>query len=312
MKKNLRKICLLILAAAMAFVLGACAEIRLAKPMDSDVLLIIDDTECSTAECIFRLMEIKELYHADEDEIFWYRSIGDTDLEHYVKDSVLDEMTKYTASVIMADEMALTLSIDEQSEVMNYAQQAYNEMSQKYDLAKYGITLQNVEDLYMKKALYELVFNDVSKDVTMEISATDTKVILLNYVEIPPKTSIDDIEAMRSLIRGGADFGEVCEENGYEPHMNCVTKRGDYPSQFENVAYALLDGELSEAIETKDCIYLIQCVEDYMVNESVANYNEVISRARKDKFNEAFIEFSADRLLRMNSKVWDDISVPDL
>ena len=49
-----------------------------------------------------------------------------------------------------------------------------------------------------------------------------------------------------------------------------------------------------------------------MVNESVANYNEVISRARKDKFNEAFIEFSADRLLRLNSKVWDDISVPDL
>ena len=122
MKKNLRKICILLLAAAMAFILGACSEIRLAKPMSSDVLLIIDDTECSTAEGVFRLMEIKELYHADEDEIFWYRSIGDTDLEHYVKDSVLDEMTKYTASVIMADEMALTLSIDEQSEVMNYAQ----------------------------------------------------------------------------------------------------------------------------------------------------------------------------------------------
>ena len=312
MKKIFSKIVILILSIMMVISLSACAEIRLAKPLDDDVLMIIDDTECSTAECIFRLMEVKELYHADEDEIFWYRSIGDTDLEHYVKESVLDEMMKYTASMIIADEMALTLSVDEQSQIRNYAKEAYDEMASKYELSKYGITVETVENLYLKKALYDLVFNEVSKNVTMEISTTDTKVILVNYVIIPTKTPIDDIEAMRNRIRGGEDFGEVCTENGYEPSLNCILKKGDMPEAFENVAYALLDGELSEAIETKECIYLIQCVEDYMVNESVANYNEVISRTKKEKFDEKFIEFSSDRLLRLNTKVWDNISVPDL
>ena len=312
MKNFLHKFFICILGAVLLVSLAACSEIRLARPMDDSVLLVIDDTECSMAEGILRLLEVKELYNADEDDIFWYRSIGDTDMEHYVKDSVLDEMTKSTAAVIMANEMALTLSIDEQSEVLSNAREGYEKMAAKYDLAKYGITLETAENLYMKKAYYDLVFDEVSKDVTMEISMTDTKVILVNYVEIPVKTPIDDIDAIRERIQSGAAFETVCEDAGLEPHMNRMLKKGDMNSIFEQVAYALLDGELSEAVETKECIYLIQCVEDYMVNESVANYNEVISRARKQKFDEAFVEFSADRLLRLNKKAWNSINVPDL
>ena len=312
MKNFLHKFFICILGAVLLVSLAACSEIRLARPMDDSVLLVIDDTECSMAEGILRLLEVKELYNADEDDIFWYRSIGDTDMEHYVKDSVLDEMTKSTAAVIMANEMALTLSIDEQSEVLSNAREGYEKMAAKYDLAKYGITLETAENLYMKKAYYDLVFDEVSKDVTMEISMTDTKVILVNYVEIPVKTPIDDIDAIRERIQSGAAFETVCEDAGLEPRMNRMLKKGDMNDRFEQVAYALLDGELSEAVETKECIYLIQCVEDYMVNESVANYNEVISRARKQKFDEAFVEFSADRLLRLNKKAWNDIKVPDL
>ena len=95
--------------------------------------------------------------------------------------------------------------------------------------------------------------------------------------------------------------------------MRRVISRGDMDSRFENVAYALVDGELSEVVEIgKEGYYIIQCIEDYMVSESVANKNKVISEARKEAFEEAYEEFAQNQKLRFNTEEWNKIDVESL
>lgn len=292
--------------------LAGCGEIRLARPMSDSVLLTINSQPCSVAEAIYRLMEVKEYYKADEDDMFWDRSIGDTTFEGYIKDSVKEEMMHLTASEIMSEEMALYLTDDDISGYTQKAQESYLALSQRYDLTSYGITQSTVTELYRKQALYDKVFNKLSENINIQISESDTKVIEINYVEIPLGVSLNTAEKLRTEVKSGTSFKTACESFGWEPVMDQVIMKGDMPAAFENVAYALIDGELSEIIETPECLYIIQCVEDYMISESVANNNKVISSARKARFDDAFNELASRTLLRFNDAVWDDIRVARL
>lgn len=297
---------------AAVLLLSACTEIRLAGPMSSKTLLTINDEPCSVAEAIFRLMEVRDYYKADEDDMFWYRAIGDITFDEYIKDSVKDEMLKITASVLMSDEMALYITEEEQNQIISDATEAYTGLSDHYDLAKYGITLDTAIDLYTKQAYYNKVFNKLSENINLEISEADTKVIEVNYVEIPVSVSINEAEEFRKEVRNGTSFQTACEKYGWEPVMNRVLMKGMMPESFEYIAYALTDGELSEIVETTECLYVIQCIEDYMISESVANNNQVMSAARKALFDEHYSKFAEGVLLRFNDSAWDEISVPEL
>lgn len=314
MIKNKLKNTLAIIAAVImiAVCLSACTEIRLAGPMSSKTLLTINDESCSMAEAIFRLMEVRDYYKADDDEMFWYRAIGDITFDEYIKDSVKDEMLKITSSVLMSDEMALYITEEEQNQIVADATEAYNGLVDHYDLEKYDITMDTAIDLYTKKTYYNKVFDKLSENINLEISEADTKVIEVNYVEIPVSVSINEAENFRNEVKNGTSFQTACEAYGWEPVMNRVLMKGSMPESFEYVAYALTDGELSEIVETTECLYVIQCIEDYMISESVANNNQVMSAARQELFDEHYSEFAEGVLLRFNDSAWADISVPDL
>ena len=302
----------IILAFIMMLALCGCSQVKLAGPMSSKILVTIDDESCTVNEAIFRLMEVRNYYKADEDEMFWYRTIGDTTFAEYIKESVKDEMLKITSSVIIADEMALYLTEEEQAKIQNDASEAYAMISEQYDLGSYGITLDTAVQLYTKQAYYNKVFNKLAEDIDLKISESDTKVIEVNYVEIPVSVSINEAEEFRNEVKAGTSFETACTNNGWEPVMNQVLMKGSMPSAFEDVAYALTDGELSEIVETTDCLYVIQCIEDYMIAESVANNNQVISSAKQQLFDDKYEEFAETVIMRFNDSVWEDISVPDL
>ncbi|MCF0142034.1 MAG: peptidylprolyl isomerase [Parasporobacterium sp.] len=302
----------LIIITILILALTGCSELRLAPPLDKSVLFLVDSVECSTNEAVFRLLEEKKYYQADSDEIFWFRAVGDITFEEYIKDSIKEELLRCAASVILADDMNLFLTEEQEASALAKAADAYNDIKNTYNTDAYGITLEDVENLYIKKAIYNMVYDKLSADVEMEISEADTKVIKVNYVLLPGTLSLNEVEAIRTDIKSGTSLATAVQAYEVTPVMSRVLKKGEMPEEFEKAAYALLDGELSEIIESKDGKYLIQCVEDYMVTESVANRNLIYSSARKEKFDKAYREFAEKSLLRFNSDVWDRIKVSEL
>ena len=296
------------LAAFIILTLGGCGEIRLAEPMKENVVISINNEECTIGEAVFRLMEVKDQYDTEE-ELFWERSIGDITIDQYIKDGVLEEVKKYTASVLMAEEMALYLDEEDKAAAAAKAKEAYTEVGKKHDLSQYGITLETCVALYEKRALYDKVFDRLTENINLEISESDTKVIEINYVEIPLKMSMNTIEDIRYEIKSGTSFERACQAQGLEPVLNKQLVRGEMPTAFDNVAYMLTDGELSEVVETSSCNYLIQCIEDYLINESVANNNKVISEARQELFFNQYNALAGKVMLRFNEELWDSVDV---
>ena len=316
MKKNLKKYInrtiLMMIAVVFAAAGTACSNVKIADPLKNEDLVMVVNEVCSVPEGVFYLMEVKDSYPADDDAIFWNRNVGDITMEQYIKDSVKDQLIKMTSSVLMADAMAIYITDEEQTQIDAQASAAYTEISQKHRTSDYGITVDSVRDLYIKKALYNKLFDKLAENVNISISEADTKVIEINYVEIPVSVSINKAEELRSEIKSGTDFETACKAAGYEPVMDKVLKKGEMPEAFENVAYALLDGELSEIIETADCLYIIQCKEDYLVTESSANHDKVIRDARQAAFDDYYRDFAADADMRFNEDIWEKLSVPEL
>ena len=117
---------------------------------------------------------------------------------------------------------------------------------------------------------------------------------------------------MYNRIKSGESFENVCREAGYEPVMGQTMARGTMNSNFESVAFALVDGELSEVVESKDGYYLIQCVEDKMLEESAANYDETLMKAKNEKFDDYYINFAKDHKLGLDMSYWEKIKMTGL
>lgn len=315
MKRQMKKIISLLLAAIMlCFALTACSnEIRIDTTMDKNILLNVGGTTCSTQEAIFRLFEERAQYEAIDNELLWKRDLGGETMADYIKSAVKYEMTRNTTCMLMADSLALYLNEDQETEAAMKAQEAYDKMSARFDLSKYNITLTDVQNLYYKEQVYQMLYEELSKDLSLEISESDTKVIQVSYVFIPGQENYEAAEALRAKINGGEGFEYSCEQAGYEPVLNKTIMRGDMPESFERVAYALIDGEMSEVVEDgKNGYYLILCIEDYLVAESTANKNKIISEAKKEVFDKEYAAFTAKKKLQFNSGVWDAIDVEGL
>ena len=305
--------CVLICAICLLCVLwlSGCTEIKVTNPLGQNVLIEVNDTQCSVGTGVLRLLEAKEDYSSSDDQLLWSRTLGDTTLSEYVKEAVTDELMRYTSSEAMAPDLTVYISEEDRTQVEIDAQALYTSLNSKYNLGRYSITMDDAVDLLLKRTYYNKVFDKLSEDINMEISEAETKAIEISYVLIPSEAGIETAEKLRDTVRGGQSFASVCETMGFEAVLNETVTRGNMPAVFEDKAFVLRDNEVSEIIETRDGYYVIYCIEDYKVAESIANKNRILADAKKAHFEEAYQEFAASARMRFNDKEWDkyDISL---
>ena len=311
MKNFLNKFHIVFIIAALAVSAAGCGRVMIGNALPSDVLYVVGDEQTSLAEAQFRVIEVMESY-GEQPDSFWTMAIGESSMKEYVREGVCDEMLKITVSVLMADKMAVYLTDEEQLAIATAASDAYTRELSKHDLNALNISISTVRSLYTKQALYEKVVERLTENLSGSISQADTKVIEISYVQIPISVALNEVEAMRMEIINGSDFETVCKKYGYSPEMIKVTARGEMPSAVDNIAFALYDGEISEIIETDSGLYLVQCVEDYLISESEANYNRVLSDAKNQAFSDYYESFTENIVIRFNADVWNEINILDL
>ena len=304
-----------LIAAAMilCFSLCSCSEVKLKTSGDKDSLLQVEDAVCSSQEAVFMLMEEKALYEQSRNPAdFWERQIGSETMSEYVKDVVADRLTRYTAAIVMSDRLAAYPTEDAKLAANEEAAAAWTKISGMYDVDAYGITAEDANELYYKKAVYEAVYTRITNDATMDITEDSTRVMKADYVVVPKGDGEEAAVQIYQSIKAGTGFADACAAAGYPLLTSQVIKRGELNSAVDSVAFALHDGELSEVIESKDGYYIIQCIDDNLLLESAANYNEILTRAKEEAFKEAYFEFSKNAKLAFDSSYWKKIDVGNI
>lgn len=301
------------MATLISVALCACSEIKLSTGKEKDVLIDVEGETSSFEDAYFCLMETIYNYQNDLGTgYFWEVPVGSQNMKEYIEESVKDEITRITAGAVLADKKAIYLTDDEQENVKLIAQKAFENVSKHFNVADFNVTQENAYNVYQKRELYNKMFDALTSEAKDSILKEDTKVIVVNYVELPTKTSSNDANELWQKIKESGNFVKTCEDAGYKVNKQIKLSKGMMNSSFDEIAFLLLDNEISEVIESKDGLYIVECVDDDVIADSTASYNMAVHQAQDEYFDEVYNDFSKETHMYFSKNLWKKIDIDKL
>ena len=228
----------------------------------------INTLSCNRSEMNIYLTNMANAYEATFGEQIWTTSAGNTTIEDAFKETVLAKVTRIKVLNLMAKEEKITLSGDERKSLKKAAK-AYMKTLSKNEKAELGADEDLVYQMYSEYALAEKVYNSIVDEVDFEISDDDARSITVEQIFI--KTYHEDTHgrltdysdaakaeakeralAIREKAVTESDFESLCALYNEEDESTHTYRRGEMPETYENVAFALEEGEISYVITTDD------------------------------------------------------------
>jgi peptidyl-prolyl cis-trans isomerase D len=184
-----------------------------------------------------------------------------------------------------------------------YTEELYKQNFQAYltDMAKIGVTEKNLRTYMYHYLLDKKVLAEISKDVSRDQEQVWARHILV-------KTQAEAVIVL-DRINKGEDWAAVAAEvsldtsnkdNGGD--LGWFT-RGRMVKAFEDAAFALAPGEISQPIETQFGWHVIQVVDHKTFQVSETDYQT----AQETKYNEWFTKIKETAVIKIND-VYKDIA----
>ncbi len=271
MKKILGKAALLLIVGSSSLQVSAIADVadRIVAVVGNEVIF---KSEIDTRELMAR-MQYPEMTQ-------------DKALSHSILEGLIDQ------KIILAKAKLDSVSIDENT-IISEANNRFRELSSKFTskadmesrLGKSSAGIlegirqelrnqQLVDTLRRKKSAgvtvsYDevMAFYTANKSQIPQIPEEVSVSQIIKYPAVSAENraqSLATIERIRTEIKGGADFGAMARQYSQDPgsaqaggDLGFVAKGQLIPS-FENAAYALNDGQISDIVETRYGFHLIQ------------------------------------------------------
>ncbi len=271
MKKILRKAALLLLVGSSSLQVSALADVadRIVAVVGNEVIF---KSEIDTRELMLR-MQYPQLKQ-------------DKGLSRTILDGLIDQ------KIILAKAQIDSVSIDENS-VVSMAADRFRELSTKFaskaqmesrlgkssagilEGIRQELRNQQLFDTLRRKksAGVKVTYNEVmafysaNRDKISQIPEEVSVSQILKYSPVSAENraqSLATIERIRTEIKGGADFVAMAKQYSQDPgsaqsggDLGFVPKGQLIPS-FENAAYALKEGQISDIVETRYGFHLIQ------------------------------------------------------
>ena len=285
----------------------------------------INTLSCSRSEMNIYLTNMANAYEATFGEQIWSTSAGNTTIEDAFKETVLAKVTRIKVLNLMAKEEKISLSGDEKKSLKKAAK-AYMKTLSKDEKNELGADEDLVYQMYSEYALAEKVYNSIVDEVNFEISDDDARSITVEQIFI--KTYHEDTHgrltdysdaakaeakeralAIREKAVTESDFESLCALYNEEDESTHTYRRGEMPETFENVAFALEEGEISYVITTDDGYYIVKCISTYERKATNENKEAIINEAKRKAFEEKYNEFLPNVIANINEKEWENIKI---
>lgn len=280
------------------------------------------------SEAMLYLTTEKNLYEQSFGEEIWDKDIGGVTLQDYVKDYVKKQLADIKIMNLLAEEKNIELSDDELQSVKQDASNYFNALTD-YEKKYMKVDLKTVEQAYKEYKLADKVYEELTKNINPEISDSDAKVIKVasiyaktytldkngkrvEYTESEKEKSRKDIQSLLDQINNGSDFLSVGQSNTDADQVEYQFGRGEMIQEFEEAAYQLKSGEISQVIDTADGYYIIKCISDYLPDETQTHKKEMISDEKKKAFKKIYDPFIKNKSSEFNTKLWKKISFDEM
>lgn len=230
-----------------------------------------------------------------------------TTFEETLVNQIHDFLKELKTMSRMADEENVTLSGKERELVKQAAAQYMENLKNAGD--SFEITRDVAESLYEDYWKAEKLVETLTENVNLEVSDSEAKVITVDEIVLSDKDQAD--ETLKKVRMEGTDFMTVAKEVSEDQEIEKKISRGMRSEEYEQVAYALASGEISDVIGADGKYYILRCVSDYDEAATKIRKEEMVREKKNEAFYETYSEYAAKVHLAKDDSLWKNLSITD-
>lgn len=291
---------------------------------EKDEIFRIGNETCTVAEVMVYLTNIQNQYESVYGPEVWQVSLEDVTLEENVKEIVLAKIAQIKTMYLLALDREVELTEAEEKKVIQAADAYYKSLNEA-EIELMGVKPEVIEKLYREYALADKVYQYIIQDVNPEISDDEARTITVQHILL--RTYTTDSEGKRvsysddkkqeiytriSEIRGQAvegksDFLELASRYSEDSTITYSFGKGEMDITFEETAFSLETGEISEIIETESGYHIIKCISTFDREQTDLSKLEIVEERRREVFGQEYDKFVSTLVRQLNTKVWDNV-----
>ena len=282
-------------------------EIVLTTGLTENQLFKVGNCVCTLPEAMIYVMDYQRQYESVYGVEMWEHDFGGITLEEYVKNIIVSQLAAMKAVTLLAKEYEVTLTEAETETVKKAAKEYYSAMGS--EAVKYmGLKLEDVENLYYDHVLSRKVYQEITKDVNMEVSDDEARIITVQQIRVDSKESAEDIQ---EKLAEGKEFMTLASAYSQDSQISYTFGRGEKDPVYEEAAFALENEGVSDIIEGEDGFYILKCVNNFDREATEANKITMVERRRDEIFSGVYEELVANTPSEFNTRVWEQIHFED-
>lgn len=227
-----------------------------------------------------------------------------TDFETYLLEQVQVFLEELKTVTMMAKEQGVNLDGAEREKAAALSKDYYSRLTQE-DIDYMGISQEDVQIMYEEYCLANKMVTETTKDMDLEISDSEAKVIVLQQIEVWNRETADMVWVLTQ--EEGADFEAIAEEYSVNPDLERKLGRGEDALALEEAAFSLAEGEISPVIEVGPAYYIVKCIEDYDMDATQERKQELQIQKKDQVFGQLYNEFAKEHPVDFGPDMWDSL-----
>ena len=302
---------------------GKKTEIILTTDFEENEVFRIEDISCYIPEVMVYLVNSENQY----DNIFggqiWQIPMDGTTLEDKYKETILARLAQIKVMNLMARDQDFSINEDDELRVRAAARDYYGSLNDK-EKELMGVDENTIYTLYYEFATADKLYHDITDKVKPEISDDEARIVTVrdiliktykpsargtvSYNAAEKQEAYERIEKIKQKIDEGADFDIIAEgvENE-DTKIEYTFGRGVMPPAYEDAAFNLVVGQVSDIVETEYGYHILKCISAYDPEEADKNREAIIKVKKQESFNVIYDGYVSELNSNLNADLWKSV-----
>ena len=229
---------------------------------------------------------------------------GDQTFETYLVDQVKEFLQEMKMMNLLAQNKGVSLTSAEKEEVRKASEEYYSSLTED-DISYMRVTEDDVRTMYEEYYLSNKVVGELTKDMNLEISDSEAKVIVVEQIVMSDGSLAGEVLAKAE--EEGADFSALAKEYSEDTVTQRKLGRGEEPGAFEDAAFALSTDAISQVVEENGKYYIIKCVNDYDEDATQERKAGLYRKRKKEAFDQIYSRFKEENPVTFSNEIWKDV-----
>ncbi len=316
-----RRLCLAAVCL-MAISFAGCTRIRITTGFTRSQFANVGGTKTDMQEAYMLLSEEKYTYEKLFNGNVWNELIEGETTEKHVKDDIGETIEQLTILNRMAADMDIVLTDAETTDIENAAEEYYNSLDEDTRKEQW-YDKETVESFYTRLRIAEKTFYSVTDNIDTEVSEDEARIINVQYIFVSTAGQNKDgdttelsqaavnkkkafAQSLHDQIIGGADIASLAREYSDDSQYTLELGRGTYDEDFEDAAFRLNMGDISNVVETEYGFYIIKCTNDNVESDFDKRSQEIVLSRRTQAFASYYTDYADNMYTSYNQRFWED------